>query len=159
MLHQLNYYFQYGFISLSLLHSHINAGCIMQSAYHLGLVQSFPTLARWASGPNVAIHHNKLIHIFACLYSVYCVTHISTQLAYCANLMVMLSCIVIMKLFHQTIAVETSYLICATYAVSKTISSPYMYAQLFSVSMISNSIVCPIVKCIVFHFECCSSGS
>ena len=124
------------------------------SAYHLGLVQSFPTLDRWASGPNVAIHHNKFIHIFACLYSVYCVTHISTQLAYCANLMVMLSCIAIMKLLHQTIAVETSYLICAMYAVSKTIASPY--AQLFTISMISNSIVsvCPIVKCIVFHFEC-----
>ena len=41
---------------------------------------------------------------------------------------------------------------CATYAVSKTIALPY--AQLFTVSMISNSIVCPIVKCIVFHFEC-----
>ena len=68
--------------------------------------------------------------------------------------MVMLSCIAtcIMKLLHQTIAVETSYLICATYAVSITIASPY--AQLFTVSMISNSIVCPIVKCIVFHFEC-----
>ena len=45
------------------------------SAYHLGLVQS------WASGPNVAIHHNKFTHIFACLYSVCCVTHISAQLA------------------------------------------------------------------------------
>ena len=56
-------------------------------------------------GPNVAIHHNKFIHIFACLYSVFCVTHISTQLAYCANLMVMLSCIAIMKLLHQTNAV------------------------------------------------------
>ena len=86
------------------------------------------------------------------IYSVYCVTHISTQLAYCANLMVMLSCIAIMKLLHQTIAVETLYLICATYAVPKTIASSY--AQLFIVSMISNSIVCPIVKCIVFHFEC-----
>ena len=107
------------------------------------------------SGPNVAIHHNKFIHIFACIYSVYnvyCVTHISTQLAYCAILWVMLSCISIM---NQTIAVETSYLICVTYVVSKTIASPYHpYAQLFSVSMISNSIVCPIVKCIVFHFEC-----
>ena len=72
---------------------------------HLNTIeQSFPTLA---SGPNVAIHHNKFINIFACLYSVYCVTHISTQLAYCANLMVMLSCIAIMKLLHQTIAVET----------------------------------------------------
>ena len=57
-------------------------------------------------------------------------THISTQLAYCANLMVMLSCIAIMKLLHQTIAVETSDLICATYATSKTIASPY--AQLFT---------------------------
>ena len=98
------------------------AGCILNarpSAYHLGLVQSFPTLAHRASGPNVAIHHNKFIHIFVCLYSVYCVTHISAQLANCANLMVMLSCIAIMKLLHQTIAVETSYLICATYAVSK----------------------------------------
>ena len=77
------------------------------SVYHLGLVQSFPTLAHRASGPNVAIHHNEFIHIFACLYSVHCVAHISTQLAYCANLMVMLSCIAIMKLLHQTIAVET----------------------------------------------------
>ena len=74
------------------------------------------------------------------------------NLAYCANLMVMLSCIAIMKLLHQTSSVETSYLICATYAVSKTIASPY--AQLFTVSRISNSIVCPIVKCLVFHFEC-----
>ena len=119
----------------------------------LELVQSFPTLVV-ASGSNVAIHHNKFIHILACLYSVYCVTHISTQLAYCANLIVMLLCIaiIIMKLLHQTISVETLYLICATYAVSKIIASPY--AQLFSVSMISNSIVCPIVKCLVFHFEC-----
>ena len=70
------------------------------------------------------------------LYSVYCVTHISTQLAYCANLMVMLSCITIMKLLNQTIAVETLYLIYATYAMSKTIASPH--AQLFTVSMISN---------------------
>ena len=110
------------------------------------------TLALWSSGSNVAIHHNKFIHIFACLYSVYCVTHISTQLAYCANIMVMLSCIAIMKLLHQTIAVETLYLICATKAVSKTIAS--QYAELFTVSMISNSIVCSIVKCIVLHFEC-----
>ena len=80
-----------------------------------------------------------------------CYTH-STQLAYCANLMVMLSCIAIMKLLPQTSAVETSYLICATYAVSKTIAPPY--AQLFIVPMISNSLVCPIVKYIVFHFEC-----
>ena len=76
------------------------------------------------SGPNVAIHHNKFIHIFACLYSEYCVTHISTQLAYCANIMAMLSCIAIMKLLHQPIDVETLYLICATYALSKTTASP-----------------------------------
>ena len=63
----------------------------------------------------IPIHHNKFIYILACLYSVYCVTHISTQLAYCANLMVMLSCIAIMKLLHQTIAVETSYLIIMCY--------------------------------------------
>ena len=73
------------------------------------------------------------------LFSILCYTHFYT-LAYCANLMVMLSCIAIMKLLHQTIAVETSYLICATHAVSKTIASPY--AQLFTVLMISKLIVC-----------------
>ena len=62
------------------------------------------------------------------------------------------SCIAIMKLLNQTIAVDTSYLIYSTYAVSKTIASPY--AQRFTVSMNSNLIVCLIVKCIVFHFEC-----
>ena len=63
-----------------------------------------------ASGPNVAIHHNKFF-IFLYVYIQYIVLHISTQLAYCVNLMVMLSCIAIMKLLHQTIAVETSYVL------------------------------------------------
>ena len=74
----------------------VTRGECISAAYHLGLVQSFPTLARWASGPTVAIHHNKFIHIFACLYSVYCVTHISTQLAYCGacdpNLLILYLC-------------------------------------------------------------------
>ena len=117
------------------------------------LHSSLITLARWANGPNVAIPHNNFIHIFACLYSVYCVTHISTQLAYCANLMVMLSCITIMKLLHQTLAVETSYLIIMCY-VRRVQNNGITYAQLFTVSMICNSLVCPIVKCIVYHFEC-----
>ena len=117
------------------------------SAYHLGLVQSFPTLARWASG-SMLQYIITYSFIFLHVYIQYIVLHTySTQLAYCANLMVMLSCIAIMKLLHQSIAVETLYLICATYAVSKTIASPY--AQLFTVPMISNSIVCPIVKCIL----------
>ena len=86
------------------------------------------------------------------IFSIFCYTHFCTISLLCKSYgYVMLSCIAIMKLLHQTIAVETSYLICATYAVSKTIASPY--AQLFTVSMISNSIVCPIVKCIVFNFE------
>ena len=84
------------------------AGCILTlarspeaSAYHLRPVQNSPTLARWASGLNVAIHHNKFIHIFACLYSENCVsTHFYTitELACCANLIVMLSCIAIMTM-------------------------------------------------------------
>ena len=74
----------------------------------------------WSKCCNTSIITN--LYIFACLYSVYCITHISTQLAYCANLMVVLSYITIMKLLHKTIAVETLYLICATYAVSKTIA-------------------------------------
>ena len=87
------------------------------------------------------------------LFSILCDTHFYTISLLCKSYgyVINLSCIAIMKLLHQAIAVETSYLICATYAVSKTITSPY--AQLLTVSMISNSTVCTIVKCIVFHFE------
>ena len=58
---------------------------------------------------------SKIEEVRVKIMTLYCVTHTSTQLAYCANLMVMLSCIAInriMKLVHQTIAVETSYLMC-----------------------------------------------
>ena len=85
------------------------------------------------------------------IFSILCYTHFYTISLLCKSYGY-----VIMHRYNETITSNnccgTSYLICATYAVSKTIVSPY--AQLFTVSMISNSIVCPIVKCIAFHFEC-----
>ena len=87
------------------------------------------------------------------IFSILCYTHFYTISLLCKSYgYVVMHRYMYMKLLHQTIAVETSYLICATYAVSKTIASHN--TQLFTVSMISNLIVCPIVKCIVFHFEC-----
>ena len=59
--------------------------------------------------------------------------------------MVMLSCITIIKLLHQTIAVETSYLIlnmCYVRRVQNNCAVSKTIAQLFTISMISSSIQC-----------------
>ena len=107
------------------------------------------TIEKLSTNQVVQILQYIISHQYCLCYDIYsgnCITHLFN----CTNLMTMLSSFVINKyLMYQNTAMQAfnNFFINIIHCYKfKTIKS--QYAQFFTTAMISDFIVCPIVKCV-----------